>query len=389
MAALCSAAMDRTLFDEEHELYRKSFRTFVEREVVPHQMRWIENGIVDRETWRKAGQNGFLCPQVSPEYGGAGGDFRYSVIVGEELARVYESGLNLMLHSDVVVPYIEAYANDEQKKRFLPGCVSGDIVTAIGMTEPGAGSDLASLATTARKDGDEYVLNGAKTFISNGILCDLCLVAARTENASDSKHGQISLFLVEASRPGFVKGKKLKKVGMLAQDTAELAFEDCRIPASNLLGREGAGFKMMMEKLAQERLTVAIFCQAVAEQVVKDTVAYVKERKAFGKPISQFQNTQFSLVDQQTKVEVGRAFLDRVLVEHTAGKNLVKECSMAKMWGSDMLGEVVDACVQLFGGYGYMLEYPVARAYVDARVQRIYAGTNEVMKLIIAKHMGL
>ncbi len=381
--------MDRTLYEEEHELYRKSFRSFVQREIVPHQMRWIESGMVDREVWRKAGQGGFLCASVAPEYGGAGGDFRYSCIVSEELAKVYETGLNLMLHSDVVVPYIEAYGNDEQKQRFLPGCVSGDIVTAIGMTEPGTGSDLAALTTTARRDGDDYVINGAKTFISNGILCDLCLVAARTENAADSKHGSISLFLVEANRPGFIKSKKLKKVGMLSQDTAELAFEDCRVPAANLLGREGAGFKMMMEKLAQERLVVAVFCQALAEQIVNDTVVYTKERKAFGKPISAFQNTQFSLVDQATKVEVGRAFLDKLLAQHSAGKILVKECSMAKMWCSDMLGEVVDACVQLFGGYGYMLEYPIARAYVDARVQRIYAGTNEIMKTIIAKQMGL
>jgi acyl-CoA dehydrogenase len=381
--------MERTLFSEEHELFRKSVRTFFEREVVPHQMRWIEAGIVDREVWRKAGAAGILCPWLESEYGGAGGDFLHSCIVTEELCRVYESGFALPLHSDVVVPYIHEFGNEEQKARWLPACASGEAVTAVAMTEPGTGSDLAGMTTTARREGNEYVINGAKTFISNGILCDLCIVAAKTDTDPNNKHGSISLFVVEANRKGFIKSKKLKKLGMLAQDTAELTFEDCRIPVENRLGEEGAGFLMLMRKLQQERLVVALISQGGAEQILADTIAYTKERKAFGKPIVKFQNTQFKLVECATKLEVGRAFLDRLTQEHLSGKYLVKECSMAKLWQTEMGSEVVDTCLQLFGGYGYMLEYPVARAYMDARVQRIYAGTNEIMKTIIAKQMDL
>jgi acyl-CoA dehydrogenase len=293
------------------------------------------------------------------------------------------------LHSDIVVPYIETFGTEEQKQRYLPGCASGEIVTAIAMTEPGTGSDLSAIATTAVKDGDHYVLNGAKTFISNGILCDICVVAAKTDPNPANAHRGISLFIVDAGTPGFIKGKKLRKMGLPSQDTAELAFEDCRVPAKNLLGEEGGGFLMLMQKLQQERLVVAIACQAGAEQILEDTVAYCKERKAFGKPISKFQNTQFKLAECATKVEVGRAFLDKLVSEHVAGKYLVKECSMAKLWQTEMLGEVVDECLQFFGGYGYMLEYPVTRAYMDARVQRIFAGTNEIMKLIITRQLGL
>ena len=381
--------MDRTLYSEEHELFRKSFRTFLERDVVPNQMRWIEAGIVDREVWRKAGAAGFLCPWLETEHGGAGGDFLHSCVIVEELGRAYESGLALSLHSDIIVPYIHAFGSDEQKRRWLPGCASGDFVTALAMTEPGTGSDVAAIATTARRDGDDYVINGAKTFISNGILCDLCIVAAKTGEGTENRHRGLSLIVVEADRPGFIKSKKLKKLGQLAQDTAELTFEDCRVPVANRLGEEGGGFFMLMNKLQRERLVVAMIAQAQAEQVVKDTIAYAKERKAFGKPISKFQNTQFKLVECATKVEVGRAFLDRLVSEHLAGKDLVKECSMAKIWQTEMASEVVDECLQLFGGYGYMLEYPVARAFMDARVQRIYAGTNEIMKTIIAKQLDL
>jgi acyl-CoA dehydrogenase len=262
-------------------------------------------------------------------------------------------------------------------------------VTAIAMTEPGTGSDLASIATTAVRDGDDYVLNGTKTFISNGILCDLCIVAAKTDLDPASAHRGISLIVVEADRPGFVKGKKLKKMGMASQDTSELSFEDCRVPVGNRLSEEGAGFMMLMQKLAQERLVVALAAQASAEQVLADTLEYVKERRAFGKPIASFQNTKFKLAEVATKVEVGRAFADRLVQEHVAGKFLVKECSMAKLWHTDMVGEVVDECLQMFGGYGYMLEYPISRAYMDARVQRIFAGTNEIMKVIIAKQLGI
>lgn len=381
--------MDRTLFSEEHELFRKSFRKFLEKEVVPHQERWRAQGIVDRDAWRKAGAEGFLCPWMEEAYGGAGGDFLHSVVIMEELAKVYESGFALSLHSDVIVPYLHTFGSEEQKKKWLPGCASGELVTAIAMTEPGTGSDLAAIATTARRDGDEYVLNGSKTFISNGILCDLCIVAAKTENAPGDPHRSLSLFVVEAHRPGFQKGKKLAKMGMASQDTSELHFEECRVPAANRLGEEGAGFFMLMQKLQQERLVVAIGAQAGAEQVLADTIAYTQERKAFGKPISKFQNTQFKLVECATECEIGRAFLDKLVAEHAKGKYLVKECSMAKLWQTEMSQRVIDTCLQFFGGYGYMLEYPVTRAFMDARVQRIFAGTNEIMKVIVAKQMGL
>ncbi len=380
--------MQRTIFSADHELFRQTVRTFLLREVVPHQERWVEAGIVDREVWRKAGAAGLLCPWLSEDEGGPGGDFLHSVIVMEELARVYESGLALALHSDVVVPYLVSFGSEDLRRRYLPGCVSGDLVTAIAMTEPGTGSDLAAIATTARRDGDHYILQGAKTFITNGILCDLCVVAARSED-STNPHQNLSLFVVEATTPGFIRGKKLKKMGLAAQDTAELAFDDCRVPAANLLGAPGAGFLMLMQKLAQERLVVAIGSQAAAEAVLTDTLKYVHDRKAFGRPISKFQNTQFKLAECATEVEVGRAFLDRVITDHVAGEVLIKECSMAKLWQTEMLGRVVDICLQMFGGYGYMLEYPIARAYMDARVQRIYAGTNEIMKIIIAKQLGL
>ena len=383
--------MERTLFSPDHELFRKSFRSFLEREVKPHQERWNEAGIVDREAWRKAGAAGFLCPAMEEEHGGAGGDFFHSAIVIEEMARIYESGFAIALHSDVVVPYIHEFGNDAQKKRWLPGCASGELITAVAMTEPGTGSDLAAITTSAKKDPQtgEYVINGSKTFISNGILCDLCIVAAKTDPNPENAHRGISLFVVEAGRQGFIKGKKLKKMGMASQDTSELAFDDCRVPADNLLGEEGMGFFMLMKKLQQERLVVALAAQAGAEQVLADTIAYTKERKAFGKPIVKFQNTQFKLVECATKVEVGRAFIDRLTQDHVAGKVLVKECSMAKLWQTEMGSEVVDTCLQFWGGYGYMLEYPVTRAYMDARVQKIYAGTNEIMKIIIAKQMGL
>jgi len=381
--------VDRTLYREDHEMFRRSFRRFLEREVVPHQERWREAGTVDRAAWRKAGEGGFLCPWMPEEYGGAGGDFLHSCIIGEELARIYESGFAMMLHSDIIVPYIFEFGNEEQKKRWLPGCVTGESVTAIAMTEPGTGSDLAALSTTAVRDGDDYVINGAKTFISNGLSCDLCVVAAKTDTDPANAHRGISLFVVEAGRKGFIKGKKLKKMGMPSQDTSELAFEDCRVPVAHRLGEEGAGFLMLMQKLQQERLVVAVGAQAGAEQVLHDTIAYTQERKAFGKPISKFQNTQFKLVECATKVEVGRAFLDRLIAEHAAGKYLVKECSMAKLWQTEMSSEVIDTCLQFFGGYGYMLEYPITRAYMDARVAKIFAGTNEIMKVIIAKQMGL
>jgi acyl-CoA dehydrogenase len=381
--------MDRNLFDADHDTFRQSFRQFLAREVVPHQQRWREAGQVDREVWRKAGAQGFLCPWMEEKWGGAGADFLYSTIIIEELAYAYESGFAMSLHSDIIVPYLHSFASDEQKQRWLPGCASGEIVTALGMTEPSTGSDLAAIATTAVKDGDDYVINGSKTFISNGQLCDLVLLAAKTDANPANAHKGISMFVVEANRKGFTKGKRLHKMGMASQDTSELFFEDCRVPAANRVGGEGAGFGMMMQKLQQERLCVAIGAVAGMEKVLEDTIAYTKERTAFGKPIAKFQNTQFRLVECATKTEVARAFLDRVVAEHVKGKSLVKECSMAKWWTTDTAQEVIDTCLQFFGGYGYMLEYPVTRAFMDARVQRIYAGTNEIMKVIIAKQMGI
>ena len=380
--------MERSLFSEEHEIFRSNFRKFIETRVVPQQAKWRAQGVVDREIWLEAGEAGYLCPWMEEEYGGAGGDFLHSTIVMEELSRAYESGWAASLHSDIIVPYIHAFGSAEQKAKWLPKCASGEIVTALAMTEPGTGSDVAGIATTARRDGDDYIINGAKTFISNGMSCDLVVVAARTPN-SDDPHRSVSLFVVEADRPGFIRSRKLEKMGMASQDTAELAFEDCRIPAENILGQEGGGFMMLMQKLQQERLCVAIMSQANTEQVLEDAIAYTKERQAFGRPISKFQNTQFTLAQCATEVEVGRAFLDKLIAEHVAGQYLVKECSMAKLWQTEMQGRVVDACLQLYGGYGYMLEYPISRAYMDARVQRIYAGTNEIMKVIIAKQMGL
>jgi len=381
--------MDRTLFSPDHDTFRSSFRQFVEREIKPHQQRWREQGQVDREVWRKAGAQGFLCPWLEDKWGGPGADFLCSVIIMEELARAYESGFAMALHSDIIVPYLATFGNDAQKQKWLPGCASGEIVTALAMTEPGTGSDLAAIATTAVRDGDDYVINGAKTFISNGQLCDLVIVAAKTDPDPANAHKGISLFVVESNRKGFARGKRLHKMGMASQDTSEMFFEDCRIPAANLLGTEGGGFMMLMQKLQQERLCVAIGAQAGSEQVLADTIEYTKERKAFGKPISKFQNTQFKLVECLAKVEVGRAYVDKVVAEHVAGKYLVKECSIAKFWLTDTAQEIVDTCLQFFGGYGYMLEYNVTRAFMDARVQRIYAGTNEIMKVIVAKQLGL
>jgi acyl-CoA dehydrogenase len=380
--------MERSLFSEEHEIFRSNFRQFVETRVLPQQAKWRKQGVVDREIWLEAGEAGFLCPWMEEQYGGAGGDFLHSVIVMEELSRAYESGWAASLHSDIIVPYLHSFGSPEQKAKWLPGCASGEIVTAVAMTEPGTGSDLAAIATTAKREGDAYVINGAKTFISNGMSCDLIVAAARTEN-SDDPHRSVSLFVVEADTPGFIRSRKLEKMGMESQDTAELAFDDCRVPAENLLGQEGMGFMMLMQQLQQERLCVAILSQASAEKVLEDAISYTRERKAFGRSISKFQNTQFTLAQCATEIEVGRVFLDGLVAQHVAGKYLVKECSMAKLWQTEMQGRIVDACLQLYGGYGYMSEYPISRAYVDARVQRIYAGTSEIMKVIIAKQLGL
>jgi len=381
--------MERTLFREEHDIFRRAVRTWVEAEVVPHKEEWEEKNIVSRDLWRKAGEQGFLCCWMEEQWGGPGADFLYSVIVNEELARVRASGVTFGLHSDIVVPYLHSFGNESQKKRWLPGCASGEKITAVAMTEPHTGSDLAAIRTTAIRDGDFYVVNGSKTFISNGHLCDLVVVAVKTNPKADPPHSGVSLIVVEAGTPGFQKGRILKKMGMKSQDTAEMHFEECRVPAANLLGQEGMGFYYLMQKLQQERLLVGIGCQAAAEAVFAYTLDYCKERKAFGKPIGSFQNTQFKMAEMATEIEMGRHFLDRLIVDHVAGKDVLKETCMSKFWHSDMLKRVTDQCLQFFGGYGYMTEYEICNAYLDARVQSIFAGTNEIMKSIVAKHLGL
>lgn len=381
--------MRRTIFSDEHDQLREAVRAWVNAEVRPHQERWRQQGMVDRQVWLSAGEHGFLCPWMPEAYGGPGGTFLHSVVITEELAKAYESGFAASLHSDIVVPYLHDFGTEAVKARWLPRCVSGEAITALAMTEPDTGSDLAAIRTRAVQDGTDWVIDGSKTFISNGLSCDLVIVACRTGGPDADPHAALSLLLVEADRPGFQRGKKLDKMGMASQDTAELHFEGCRVPADNLLGQVGGGFLMLMQKLQQERLVVAVGAQATAEQVVTDAIAWCQERQAFGRPIAKFQNTQFKLVDCATDVEVGRAFLDRVIEEHTLGAYLVKECSMAKAWQTEMLQRVVDTCLQFYGGYGYMLEYPIAHAYMDARVQRIYAGTNEIMRVIVAKQLGL
>jgi acyl-CoA dehydrogenase len=381
--------MERTLFREEHDVFRKSVRAWVETEVVPFRETWEEANIVPRELWLKAGAMGLLCCWMEEKWGAPGGDFLYSAIVTEELSRARASGVAFSLHSDIVVPYIHSFGSEAQKQRWLPGCASGNLIGAVAMTEPGTGSDLAAIKTTAIRDGDHYVLNGQKTFISNGHLCDLVIVAAKTDPAANPPHAGVSLLIVEAGTPGFQKGRLLKKIGMKSQDTAELFFEDCRVPVANLLGQEGKGFYYLMQKLQQERLIVGIGCQAGAEAVFDYTLTYCRERTAFGQAIGKFQNSQFKLAEMATELEIGRHFLDRLLLDHVAGKDVLKETCMSKWWHSDMLKRVADQCLQLHGGYGYMEEYEVSKAFLDARVQSIFAGTNEIMKIVIAKQMGL
>ncbi|MCL5277708.1 MAG: acyl-CoA dehydrogenase family protein [Deltaproteobacteria bacterium] len=381
--------MERKIFGEEHDIFRQGFRRFLEREVVPHQAEWKKNGIVSRDIWKKAGKEGYLCPWIEEKYGGSGVNFLYSVVIMEEMTRIMESGFAINLHSDVVVPYIATFGSEEQKQRWLPGCVSGELITAVAMTEPGTGSDLQAIKTTAVKDGDHYLVNGQKTFISNGQLCDLVIVACKTNPKADPPYTGMSLIVVEDKTPGFEKGKKLEKIGMKSQDTSELYFSDCRVPAKNLLGAEGEGFFQLMQKLQQERLVSAIVAQTGAEKALEETIEYTKTRTAFGKPIAKFQNTRFKLVEMATEIEIGRTFIDKLIREHIEGTNVIKETCMAKWWVTEMLKRTVDQALQFFGGYGYMLEYPIAQAYLDARVQTIFAGTTEIMKEIIGKQMGL
>ena len=381
--------MRRDIFSEEHELFRAQFRRFVEKEVEPKIPEWNARGMSDRETWRRAGAEGFLGANQPVEYGGAGGDFLYDAIVMEELARVRAHALMISLHSDICLPYVVSFGSEEQKRRYVPGAIAGEILLGIAMTEPGTGSDLASVQTRALRDGDHYVLNGAKTFISNGQIGDLFIVVAKTDPEAKPPHKGISLILVEASTPGFVRGRRLDKLGLRGQDTSELFFQDCRVPISNRLGGEGHGFRMLMEKLQQERLCIGVASIASCRRALEDTLQYVRERHAFGQPIARFQNTQFKLAELASEVEIGQAFVDKLLLAHVRGDDIVSEVSMAKWWTTELQKRLTGECLQLHGGYGFMREYPISEDYADAAVQSIYAGTNEVMKLIIARRLGL
>jgi acyl-CoA dehydrogenase len=372
-------------YTAEHRAFRETVRRFVENEVVPHHRKWEENGMVPRELWRRAGSLGFLCTTVPEEYGGAGADFLYATIVTEELLWQGATGPLFYLHSDIVAPYLVHYGSEAQKRAWLPRMASGETITGICMTEPGAGSDVAAIRTRARREGDDYVVSGQKIFISNGQIADLFLVAAKTDLDAGAKG--VSLILVESDRPGFARGRNLEKVGMHAQDTSELFFDEVRVPASNLLGEEGKGFAYLMSQLPQERLLVAIGAVAAAESAVNWTVDYVQDRKAFGAPLAEKQHVRFALTEAHTEVTVGRVFLDWCIARHLEGKLDTATASMAKYWLSDMQNRVIDACLQLHGGYGYMREYPIARAWADARVQRIYGGANEIMKEIIARKL--
>jgi len=377
--------LQRSLFDEEHEIFRASVRRFLEEDVAPHHEAWEERGYVDRDVWLRAGELGFLCSSMPEEFGGVEADRRYSAIVMEEIARAGTTGLGFTLHSDIVAPYINRYGSHEQKAEWLPRMARGEVIGAIAMTEPGTGSDLQGVKTSAVRDGNELVINGSKTFITNGWHSDLVVVVTKTDPTAGAKG--TSLVLVEAEREGFTKGRRLKKLGLKAQDTSELFFDNVRVPMTNMLGEEGKGFIYLMQELAWERLQVAISAVTAAETAVEQTVTYTKERQAFGQPVADFQNTRFKLAELKTETQIGRVFVDKC-IEQVCNNELDAETgAMAKYWCSDLQCRVIDECVQLHGGYGYMLEYPITRAYADARVQRIYAGTNEIMKEIIGRSL--
>jgi acyl-CoA dehydrogenase len=384
-----TATNRRPLFDDVHDDYRESFRKFVAAEVVPHAGEWERAQIVPRELFVKAAEHGFLAMAVGEEYGGSGADdWRFNTVLGEEAAYagVMAAWSGPMVHNDLCLPYLLAGADEEQRRRWFPGVASGEQILAIAMTEPGTGSDLAGIKTRARRDGDGWVINGAKTFITNGINADLVITAVRT---GEDPHGGLSLFVIERGMDGFERGEQIEKIGHHASDTAELFFNDCRVPAENLLGEEGSGFSQLMAHLVPERLSLASGSIAGCEAALALTLEYVKERKAFGRPIGSFQNSRFVLAELKTKIEISRAFVDRTLERYLAGACTASEAAMAKWWTTDLLSEVTDACVQLHGGYGYTTEYPIGRLWVDARLGRIYAGTNEIMKELIGRTMGL
>ncbi len=380
--------MERRIFKQEHNIFRQSFRKYLKDRIIPNYEGWEAAGITPREVWRDGGKNGWLCPTAAEEYGGPGGDFLYSTVITEEMYYHGVSSLFWPLHNDIVFPYLELYANEEQKKRWIPKCVTGEAILAVAMTEPDAGSDLAKLSTTAVRDGDDYVINGSKIFISNGQLADLCVVAVRTSDTGRPHQG-ITLLVIESDREGYRKGKNLSKIGMHAQDTSEIFFDECRVPVANRLGGEGEGFKYLMHNLQQERLVLAIGACAAAKGALDITLDYVRNRQIFGQPVGKFQNTRFTLAEVATKVQLAQSFLDDLIPRHMAGEDLVREVSMAKYWITDLQFEAADRCLQFFGGYGYMTEYPISRYFVDARVQRIYGGANEVMKELIARRLNL
>jgi len=375
----------RTLFSEDYDLFRAQVRRFFENELAPHHEDWEVAGEVPRWAWTKAGELGFLCAAIPEESGGVGGDRRHSIILMEEQARLNLTGLGFALHSDIVAPYIDHYGTAAQKAAWLPKMTSGEIVTGIAMTEPGGGSDLKALRSIAVRDGDDYVITGQKTFITNGQTADMFLVACKTDREAGAKG--ISLIAVEADRPGFTRGRRLKKLGTKAQDTSELSMDEVRVPISNLVGEEGQGFIYMMRELAWERMHVGIQAVSCCEAALEWTIDYTRNRKAFGKTVFDFQNTRFKLAEMKTEVEVGRVFLDRCLELVLEGKLDATTAAMVKLWTSEMQGKVLDELLQLFGGYGFMWEYPITRAYADARVQRIYAGTNEIMKELIGRSL--
>jgi alkylation response protein AidB-like acyl-CoA dehydrogenase len=380
--------VQRDIFTSEHGAFRDMVRSFIARHITPHHDQWERDGIVSREVWLAAGAAGLLGIEVDEKYGGGGNpDYTYYLILDEELARAGANGPGFSVHNDVIGPYLIRLATPEQCQRWLPGYCSGDLITAIAMTEPGAGSDLQGIRTTAVRDGGDYILNGQKTFISNGQLCDLVIVVARTDPGAG--HRGLSLLMVERGMAGFDRGRNLDKVGMHAQDTSELFFRDVRVPAANLLGEPGSGFVALMQNLPRERITIGTTALAGAERVFEQTLAYCKERQAFGQAIGSFQHSRFLLAEMATELAVARAFTDRSITEHLAGRLTNEEAAMVKWWDTELCNRVVDRCVQLHGGYGYMREYPVARAFTDGRVQSIFGGTTEIMKEIIGRGLGV
>jgi acyl-CoA dehydrogenase len=380
--------MGREIFTEEHEAFREMVRSFIDKEIAPFHQQWEKDGVVSRDVWLAAGRQGLLGIDFDEEYGGGGNDdYRYYVIFNEELAKAGVHGPGFAVHNDINGGYLRQLANEEQRRRWFPGYCSGEIITGIAMTEPAAGSDLQGIKTTARRDGDDYVLNGSKTFISNGILADLVIVVAKTDPAAGAKG--VSLLVVERGMRGFDRGRNLDKVGMHAQDTAELFFDNVRVPKENLLGEEGMGFIYLMTNLARERLSIGATAMAAAESAFEQTLVYCKTREAFGRPIGKFQHNRFTLAEMKTELTVARSFTDQCIVKDGRAELSIEEAAMLKYWNTEMLKTVVDRCVQLYGGYGYMTEYPIGRAYQDVRIQTIFGGTTEIMKEIIGRSLGV